>query len=98
MGPGRRAEELRPPLGEVDVGLQAVMEPAADQVTGGPAAVNDFVVTAAPAQIARPAPAAGFVAIDHALGEPAPLRLSVHAAGNVAERTSRIVNKAMARE
>src|SRR5665213_3865332 len=62
------------------------MQPAADVVAGRPAATDHLVMTAAAAEITRPAGAAGFLAVDMPGSQPIGLTGNIDA---VVERTHR---------
>src|SRR5262249_21905142 len=83
-------------LGEPGVRGQCVLEPAADVVARGPAAVDHFVVTAAAAQIPRPAAAARLLPVDCALAEPQPLSRAIDAGLDIADGARLVVDEAMA--
>lgn len=81
---------------ELDVGEKAVLEPAADVVAGDAAAMEDFVMAASAAQIARPAGAAGFLAVHVAFAEPEVLPLAIEAGFEAAHGAERVFDEAVA--
>ena len=78
------------------VRLQAVVQPAADVVTGRAPAMDHLVVAAAAAQVARPAAATRLLAVHVAVGEPGRLAVAVDALLEVPQRARGVADKAMA--
>src|SRR5689334_15991735 len=74
---------------------QRAVEPATDVVARGPTAMDDLVVAAAAAQVARPAARARRLRVDMALGEPALLCAGVDAGVDVTELRGWIVDEAV---
>ncbi len=65
-----RRRRLARGAGQPQVRLEAVVQPAADVVARGPAAMDHLVMAAAPAQVARPAAVARLLTVDVPLGQP----------------------------
>src|ERR1700726_2420727 len=71
MGRSSQADSCGLRLGrQPEIGLEAVMQPAADVVASRPAAPDDFVMAAAAAEIARPAGPAGLLPVNMPRGQP----------------------------
>src|SRR5262245_11768497 len=96
--PAMARKQVRPQVGEPDICAQHVIEPSADVVAGGPAPLNDLVVTSAPAEIAGPATPARFLPIDVAVREPRPLPIAVDAPADVPHGTGVVLDEAMTRK
>ena len=59
--------------------------------------MDDLMMTAAAAQIPRPAAAAGFLMVHVTIGEPAILHLAVDAGDHIAESRTVVADEAMTR-
>src|SRR5262245_66416464 len=60
--------------------------------------MDHLVVAAAAAEVARPAAATGFLAVDHALRKPAALPVAIDPLADVAHGAGFVLDEAMARE
>src|SRR5438874_990575 len=78
-------------LHDVDVGREAIVQPTADEVARGTAAMDNLVVASSAAKVARPATPAGFLPVDMAVGEPGDALASVQPALHVAQMASRVL-------
>ena len=92
------AEKIWTLRGDPDVGPQAVVQPAADVVARRPAAVDDLVMAAAAAEVARPTAPAGLLAVDVAVREPSRLTVAVDATGKAPQSPGLVVHEAVAGE
>src|SRR4051794_10707143 len=80
MGCSRQAEPRGFRLGrESEVSLKAIVQPAPDVIACWPTAADDLVMTAAAAEISRPAGRAGLLAVNMLCGQPIGLARKIDA-------------------
>lgn len=95
---GSREKQLAPKRRKSDIGTQGVVEPSADIIASRPAPMNDLVMAAAPAEIAGPAAATGFLPVDMTFFEPTLLPFLVDATADMSHGPGAVVDEAMTRK
>ena len=78
------------------VGLQGVMQPAADVMAGDTFSVNDFVVTASGTEVTGPAGVAGFLPVHMPLFQPSVLQGRIDSVFQIAHVSRGFVDETMA--
>jgi hypothetical protein len=95
---GSREKQLGPNRGKSDIGTQGIVEPSADIIASGAAPMNDLVMAAAPAEIAGPTAATGFLPVDMTFLEPTLLPFPVDATADMSHGPGAVVDEAMTRK